>query len=200
MKIKHLYMGLLLSIFLGITSAQAVPLRLDYSITGLDGGRYNYDFRLTLDNNDGSWEAGQGWGNIRFGSGRSGDTTHRLTDFVGDTSTLPAGPFNTFIETGRHFGPALAVTNPPAGSLGVWTPTAVGDSISWSGTSTANLNNVGDMRWGALVTVGTGGNVAGPYIGNLVEGLSPLPMPEPGTMVLAGTGLLFLAARTRQRD
>ena len=107
------------------------------------------------------------------------------------------GPFNAYTDTGRHFGPALTIYDPPPMSPGVWIPKAVGEAIYWSGTSSANLDAQYEMRWGALIAVGTGSNVGGPYVGYLVDNLTVIP--EPGTLVLAGAGLLLLAAGTRQR-
>ena len=53
---------------LGLTAvAQATPLRLDYSVTDLGGGLYDYNFILVLDNNDSSWAAGQNFNWIIWG-------------------------------------------------------------------------------------------------------------------------------------
>ena len=38
-------------------NANATPLSMDYVVTDIGGGTYQYDFTLTLDNNDGSWVA-----------------------------------------------------------------------------------------------------------------------------------------------
>ena len=53
--------------------AGATPLGLNYSVTSL-GSWYNYDFELILDNNDGSWAAGQGWNWLIFGDQVAGDS------------------------------------------------------------------------------------------------------------------------------
>ena len=42
------------------------PLDLSYSVSLGSDGLYDYNFTLTLDNHDGSWIAGQGWGWITF--------------------------------------------------------------------------------------------------------------------------------------
>jgi len=46
------------------TGVGAAALRLDYRVTDLSGGQYQYDFELVLvlDNADNSWSSGQGWG------------------------------------------------------------------------------------------------------------------------------------------
>ena len=63
---KRLY--LILIMVFGLSGiALATPLRMDYSVSDLGGGIYDYEFALVLDNNDSSWSAGQGWGWIIFG-------------------------------------------------------------------------------------------------------------------------------------
>ena len=49
----------------------ATPLRLDYVITDLGGGVYKYDFTFVVDNNDGSYMAGQTWRWFVFGDAPS---------------------------------------------------------------------------------------------------------------------------------
>jgi len=40
------------------SSVQATPLRLDYTVEAEDEGWFKYDFELSVDNNDGSYEPG----------------------------------------------------------------------------------------------------------------------------------------------
>ena len=126
------------SFFLTLTAAAgASPLRFDYSVRDIGSGLYDYEFRLILDNNDDSWVAGQGWQWIVFGDNPDGyDAASPLTDFTGDTSDLPIGPYDSYgTTTGAvdHAGPTLEFR------VHFWTPTAVGQYLHWSGTSTANL-------------------------------------------------------------
>ncbi len=113
------------------TQVNATPLRLDYSVTDLGGGIYDYGFSLVLDNHDGSWETGHGWGWIVFGIG---SPTSPLTDFVGNTGDLPIGPYNDYgTSLGSSTGPTLTWV------LNLWVPISIGDMLFWSGTSTADL-------------------------------------------------------------
>ena len=193
MKIKLLITGIILAITMGIQTAQATPLRLDYTVTDNGNNQYAYQFQLILDNNDNSWVSGQGWGVIRFGNGVRGESGPRLTNFVGDDSALPVGPFTTYIDPTGLFGPGLDGADPNDNSkAAIWVPTAVGQSLYWSGTSNVNLAQ-GQLNFRAARTVGMPGSSG---VATLVDSIQVIP--EPGTMVLAGMGLLLLGAKTRR--
>ena len=191
-----LFNTVFLIIFLLVNTAGATPLRFDYTVTPIDGGRYDYEFRLTLDNNDNSWMTGQGWQWIVFGDSPDGDTSP-LTDFVGDTSDFPTGPYTGFgttnIDAPNHVGPTLE------NLVHFWRPTAVGQYLQWSGTSTANLG-AGELLISTIgVDPGNGDPntpVPATYLaGNRVNTLDPVP--EPGTFMLLGMGLLGLFSMGR---
>jgi hypothetical protein len=123
------------------------PLRLDYCVEAQSAGLYTYTFTITLDNHDGSWQAGQGWDWLTFGdvSARSSP----LRDFV-VTSAFP-GPWNTLtICGGGHNGPTF---NPVTDAY--WTPASVGESLTWTGTSSTLLDD-GNLFFSTLVVQGTG--------------------------------------------
>jgi hypothetical protein len=112
-------------------TASATPLRLDYCVDA-SGGLFQYTFTLTMDNNDGSWVAGQGWDWFIFGDGNGMPSA--LTNFT-MTSAIP-GPWNQLTSSGGgHNGPTFG---PVTGAF--WVPNAVGDSLTWSGTSNAFLD------------------------------------------------------------
>ena len=116
--ILSLFAALLLSFS---NSSSATPLSLEYGITDLGGGLYDYQFDLTLDNNDSSWVLGQSFNWIIFGDAASGSSSP-LTDFVGDTGDLPIGPFlDYYTSFGGHNGPNLLDS-----SFTGWIPSAVG--------------------------------------------------------------------------
>ena len=185
----YIWLGCLLLISMGPGMAQAasIPLRLDYTVTPTDNNRYHYNFTLTLTNESNSWRSGQGWGAIRFGNPLSPPGPSPLTDFVGDVSSLSNTPFNRFVAPTQWVGPGIS-------RYGVdWVPTAVGQSISWSGTSTADLGQ-GELYW--RPHAGSGGAL----LFQSSEAFRTNPIPEPGTFVLAGMGLVSLMGLRRRKE
>ena len=186
MKVKTIVMVCLFSILMGFTLAHASPIRLDYTINSVENDRYNYEFTMVLDNADGTWRSGQRFGAIRFGSQGGDQTSVPLTNFVFDQSDLPVGPFTATRSATQVSGPGLT------GITQLWTPTAVGQSLSWSGTSDAFLEQ-GELYWRPHSTFGRSGGIQLQVANHLN------PIPEPGTLALAGTGLLLMMAMTRRR-
>ena len=125
------------------TTDPTTPLRMDYSVREVEEGIFDYEFTVTLDNNDGSWQAGQGWGWLIFGDAQEQDSP--LTNFVGDLNDLPIGPWDGYgTSFGHHNGPTLQYV------LDYWVPTRVGEMLTWSGTSNADLRRDG-LTWSCLV-------------------------------------------------
>ncbi|MFN0133934.1 MAG: GC-type dockerin domain-anchored protein [Phycisphaerales bacterium] len=140
-------------------SAGATPLKMQYCVTPLPTGGFEYEFRIILDNNDGSWVAGQGFGWFIFGDQQQAASP--LDPFVGDPSSFPIGPFTAYQGSGGfHNGPTLGpvVQGPPNFPPNLWIPNAVGAFLTWKGTSPNNLAQ-GQMLWSNLMA-GGGGNFA----------------------------------------
>src|SRR5712691_11416561 len=113
-------------------TASATPLRLDYCVDVLTSGRYQYTFTLTLDNHDGTWASGQAWRWLIFGDANGAPSP--LTGWVDSGTVWPVGPWTGYTNSGGgHNGPTFDYV------LDYWTPPAVGASLTWRGTSTANL-------------------------------------------------------------
>jgi hypothetical protein len=171
-------------------SVIASPLRLEYSVMDLGGGLYDYEFDLILDNNDSTWVSGQGWGWLIFGDAPRGDDSP-LTDFVGDTSDLPVGPWTGYSSTGgTHNGPTLGPVTFPDD---LWVPSSIGETLSWSGTSTADLAQ-GDLLFSTIHGI----NTAARADFDIAYRVSAAPVPEPTTMLLLGSGLLGLVGFRRK--
>jgi hypothetical protein len=185
---KKLVAGFAMTLFMLGTGgfARATPLSLDYSVTDIGGGRYNYEFELVLDNNDGSWSAGQGWRWFVFGDQYCAPSP--LTNFIGDYTDLPIGPWTNFsTSSGGHNGPTLGYV------LDYWVPTSIGDTLSWSGTSTANLAQ-GELLFSTIAGTLNSGVAADLEVANRLD-----PVPEPATMFLFGTGIAGLAGTRLNR-
>jgi len=137
-------------------AASATPLRLDYRVEDAGGGLYRYHFTLTLDNNDGTWSEGQRfnwitWADVPY----PGPTT--MPDFVGDPpAPAPFDQEGFTTSGGGHNGPTLLDYGTEFDYFG-WSPAAVGESISWSGTSAVDFPD-GTMNWSNLIGTGTFAN------------------------------------------
>ncbi len=134
------------------------PLRLEYDVTG-SAPSFNYIFRLILDNHSGSWVAGQEWSSIVFGQAAFGaGGTTPFAGWVGNAASLPVGPFTIFSWATTSVGgvsynaPGLVDNVTPTQ---YWTPTSVGDQLTWSGTVGTFLNE-GEMSWSMSRKIGTG--------------------------------------------
>lgn len=184
MKSGFLPIVALLSAVLVLTPAQAFaqPLRLDYEVTPLGGGVFNYDFSFVNDNNDGSWSPGQSFRWFVFGDVPSGSSP--LTNFIGDPNSFVNSPYTGFGRTsGGHNGPDLQSV------LTDWVPSGVGDSFQFSGTSTADLAQ-GQMQWSNV----TGGSSNPGIRGNFEDAIR---VPEPTAMMLMTLGGLAMLRRRR---
>lgn len=177
--------------------AGATPLRMDYILTDLGGGTYRYDFTLTLDNHDLSWLAGNEWDWIIFGDNDAADTRNGF-----DTNGSAAGgvqwttgafgaPITEIdVSFGGHNGPTLFIATNGA-LLPGWVPVAVGNSLTWWGTSSVLIPD-GELFWSALATGG------GAAVVNF-ELAHQTAVPEPGTLALLAIGLAAVRQRSRRR-
>lgn len=167
-------------------SSMATPLSLDYSRTAVSPDLYHYNFTLSLNNHDNSWGAGQGFGWLIFGDAHYGSSTP-LTNFKMDAGVFPVGPW-TYLSTsgGGHNGPTFGYV------LSQWVPTVVGESLVWSGTSSADVaqgNLLFSTIYNANGAVGANFEVAGKAASNV---------PEPTGVALLALGLMALALARRR--
>jgi hypothetical protein len=162
--------------------AGAAPLTLSYDITTLASG-YRYDFKLTLDNHDGSWAAGQEFDWIVIGDRQA---TSGPAGSFGSWSwtSVPLG-FGTSASSGYHNGPTLYFGASVA--LPGWKPTALGETLAFSGIG-ANFLDQGALRWSILNSTGVNPAFDAADL-TAVDG-RVIGVPGP----LAGAGLPALAA------
>lgn len=207
MRFQALLAAAAAALSLGVGGAQAAtvtPLRLDYAITAQAGGTYLYDFDLVLDNNDGSWVAGQEWDWIVFGD-RAG-SVNAPSGFCptgcsqADLARItPITPGLTGNGSGGGFqGPMVQWNGGPA--LPGWEPTAVGQKLEWTYTSSILLSQ-GALYWSTVV-VGDGARAAQFNVANLTSAqlTPPSAAPEPAAwaLMIGGFGLAGAALRRRR--
>jgi hypothetical protein len=163
--------------------AEATPLRLDYTVQNTGGGLFDYDFRLSVDNNDGSYVPGQAWRWIIFGD--ADRSASPLTNWEGDLSQ--SSPWISLFSSssGGHNGPTLIGPGPSV--LSYWVPTGVGDFLKWSGTSTADLAQ-GNLLFSTLAGTLNNGVAANFNVANRVQSFDAKSVPEPASVL----GLLAL--------
>lgn len=166
-----------LATFAIVSSAQATPLRLDYTVTDL-GGSYQYDFTMTLDNNDGSFVAGQEFDWFIIGDTRT--TGGLFPEQAGFFTSIPTG-FISSQSSGGHNGPTLGI----GGSFFApgWAP-ALGDSFDFTGVSTL-LVAEGDLLWSNL----TGFNTTAFADYEVANQIHVSAVPLPAALPLYGAGL-----------
>ena len=129
-------------------SASDRALGLSYQVTPTGTG-FDYDFELTLTNNDGSWAPGQGYGWLIFGDAESACSP--LRTFEIDESSLPVGPWDSVGQSlGYHNGPTFQNV------LDCWTPISIGESLVWSGSDDADVDN---MLFSSIATCGGAPNI-----------------------------------------
>ena len=120
-------------------------MTLYYDVTDL-GGYYRYDFALVLENLDGSWLPGQGFGWFIFGDAELTDSP--FDDFLMTDDQFPVGPWIVLSSSdGVHNGPTFAFV------LDFWAPAFLGDALYWTGFSGAFLDQ-GQMLWSSIETTG----------------------------------------------
>lgn len=190
-------LGLLaIALGLGATAAQATPLSLTYQLGDAGNGEYRYDFRLTLDNNDGSWVLGDQYDWIIFGD-RKGSyaadsgfcpITCSFENFTLKTTGLD-GEFRVMNSYGGHQGPMLQWGDSPL--LPGWMPSAVGAYTDWSFVSSIYLPQ-GQLYWHALFTTQWD-----PVPFTLATQVTA-DVPEPGLLPLLGLALLGAGAWRRR--
>lgn len=180
------------SIILSSTGiAQASPIRLDYAVNDMGGGLFDYEFSLVLDNNDNSWAPGQGWRWLIFGDAPY-PSSSPLTDFVGDLGDLPIGPWTGYgASSGGHNGPDLQSV------LDYWVPTSIGETLSWSGTSTANLAQ-GDLLFSTIAGTLNNAIAADFEVANRID--YGAQIPEPSGIALLAMGLMALGLSKRRAN
>jgi len=189
--LKSLLLGLASLLATSFAPANSSPFSLSYSVTSV-GPNFQYNFDLKLDNNDGSWIAGQGfnWFIVGDANGSPSLFTEGSDFFV--PASVPAG-FVAAASGGGHNGPTLCFGG--CGDSPGYVPTAVGDSIMFAGIS-ATFLAPGDLLWSNLLyTSGATGADFHPAIASAVPEASTWAM-----MILGFAGVGFVTYRRRNQS
>jgi hypothetical protein len=216
--------GLSALLCVGVTSvANSTPFRLDYSITdfGTPTLRYQYDFTLTLDNNDGSWVAGQSFG-IFFigdkicvlpcstdtnGGGAFGSNTDVVFGVI-ESSWIGGYALGFGYDLLQHSGPSIRAKHiNPAGEAvgGPYVPLSIGEIVTFSLISKTFLGS-GSLLWSNFPSDGLPGQIDASFeaghLSDLTVVPSPVPIPNIGAglpgIICAGGGLLAWWRRKRK--
>lgn len=142
----RLAVGALMAAAMGmaVLPVHATPLKVEYCVTTDEFGMNRYQFTVTLDNNDNSWFAGQGFNWFIVGDAQN--SASPLADFVPELP-LPA-PFTDdgfSYSGGYHNGPTLLDFGTDFDFRG-WVPEAIGDSFTFAGSSMTLLGPT-ELLW-----------------------------------------------------
>ncbi|OAN79224.1 hypothetical protein A8B78_13050 [Jannaschia sp. EhC01] len=185
--------GALVALAFAAGMASATPWRLDYVQTDLGTGSHQYDFLLTLDNNDNSWTLGQGFDWFVIGDvSSSGPAT--FTEGPAFFTSIPTGALATSSGGGSN-GPTLGFVDGSVSGLQL-VPDAVGFSVAFSGVSSYAYTS-GTLRFSHLV-----GNTATiRAVANQVASFdtSPIPLPAGLPLLLGALGAAGFVARRKGR-
>lgn len=190
---KNLFATLALTV-LGTSQALATPFSLDYILTDL-GGSYQYDFVLTLDNNDGSHTAGDSYDWFAIGSGAKPDGTNITSPFAEGSSfftSIPSG-WSAGTASGFHDGPYLAFG--ASVSTPYWAPN-LGDSIAFTGVSATQVND-GELYFAFLSSSPFNQSSNDSFVANRID---PNVVPLPAGLPLLAGALGLLALRKRRKS
>jgi hypothetical protein len=145
---KCMMMGVVcLGLLFGASQALAnAPLTLYYTYADQGDGTYFYEFYLVVENNDFTYQDGQGFGWLIFGDAQQ--MSSPFIDFQMDQSQVPVGPWTNLSNSGGyHNGPTFAYV------LDTWVPAGVGDYLYWNGVAAETLDQ-GQMLWSSIYTSG----------------------------------------------
>lgn len=195
MTMKSSLLGAVALLGLVTADANATPFRLDYAIADTGTG-YRYDFSLVLDNNDASWDLGDGYDWFVFGNeANTGDPTGAFADVT--WLSTPSG-FFTATTTGFNNGPTLCC-GADCGPDQLYSPTAIDQVIMFSLLSSTFLG-AGQLFWSNNVGGGPGGTENADFAEAVLTGVTPVPVPAALPLLTAALGALgFIGWRRRRK-
>jgi hypothetical protein len=169
------------------TATPSTPFDLKYSVGQIDSqGQYPYDFTLWCNGCDGSQKVMWlvfGSTNSQNNDGQWGDNGYGYPDF----SLTSAVPLPWLVYSASGGGPSGPSFGPP---LNAWQPNPGDPDITWSGTSPVDLRGV--LMWTYLTQ-----DAQGNYVWMSQPGTQATP--EPGTLIMFGSGILGLAGVLRRK-
>ncbi|WP_424971089.1 hypothetical protein [Dinoroseobacter sp. S76] len=178
------------------TASHAVPLRLNYDVSPLDNGLFEYDFEVRTTIDDGDFLPGMSFNWFVIGVGVMGVASAFAegADFFQDTPDgTRAGTASGFVN-----GPELCF-NGSCITPG-WTPTTVGESFSFRGISESFVEH-SEFDWTFLHMTSPvdDQNTQQLQIIDPDNNTDPAPVPLPAPILLLGAGIAGLAGAARLR-
>ncbi len=169
--------------------ASATPFTVYYDVTDL-GGSYQYDIDVVLDNNDGSWSAGQEFDWFSFGNQTD---AYGIEGAFGDPVVSGAPAEFAFTPTsGGANGPSLCVGGCGVGDGG-YVP-SLNETFSFTIVASAFLD-AGELLWSNLSA--SAGNYSQFNVAVLGDPVSEVPLPAGALLFLTGLGGAAAAGRKR---
>jgi len=166
-------------------ATNAASLNLFYTCTP-DGGMFDYNMTLAVDESSSSWSPGMGWTWTTFGD--VPNATSPLSDF--NLTSAPPSPYGSLASSsGGHNGPTWLFD--ASNNVVYWVPATATDTLTWSGTSAFDGRTQGSLQFSELLI--EGGATQDNYKDMIVQSA-----PEPASLLTLGVFVPLVLRRRKK--